>query len=326
MSEHGYINRGFGPSKIHVNPVGNMLIGPGINPDVIQDSRGLFRRTQTDIAAVGAVILSSPGQLDIEDYQLWAQDSWKEEHGSVEAAHRFSVKLCEEHEEFGIALIKYLRQPSDALRDDLISEAGDVLWCTTSVLSNANQSLKSSLQNYLHSLVRGTIVYEGETLRYPRWRTYANQLAIKNLEPLMTSDINALFDIGYVPQESTVMMLDDEGMERENSLEELYSLWGLRAVYAFSLRNLAHRQFGVHEVFGDDEQFRDNRSVEEFGSIGTLLSEVGSFIVMDTLYTTRQATGATFGQIVQKNYKKLSQRVAADLVDHTDGTRPDDLK
>ena len=167
---------------------------------------------------------------------------------------------------------------------------------------------------------------ENGKLRYPTWRKRAIRVATKNLGPVVVQDVDRVFKKAYVPQPSTIMLLEDEAMEKEISPEDSYRDWLVKSVYAFGMRDLMHRQYGTHEVFLGDEAFYDPPDAEEYTALGKRIADLGAHIFFETVYKTRQATGATLGQIIQKNYLKLTGRVEANLVDHADGARPEELQ
>lgn len=252
------INHGF-PSRTYLNPVGNCIVGPGYNPNVFLGPDNLFGRSDVHAAAIGRHILRRADTLSLQDYQLWAQDSWKAEHGSPEAARRFANKLIEEHEEYNLALQNYLYEASDQNADDLVSEAGDVLWCLTSGLSNASESLEDSVQHYLFNLIKGTVIIQDGRPRNPSWRRKAISVATKNIRPVQTRDIDAMFAAGYIPQPSANMnLLEGEETEREEFRDDLRHRWIMTLSLLFTMSKLMHRQFGIHERFDDFFATRDS--------------------------------------------------------------------
>jgi hypothetical protein len=84
--------------------------------------------------------LPTPEFNHIADYEAWAAQHWLNTPGSIEAQLHAREKLDEEVHELIEAL-------STGTPDEIISEAGDVLWTATAAGSNAGISLTEVLHN-----------------------------------------------------------------------------------------------------------------------------------------------------------------------------------
>jgi NTP pyrophosphatase (non-canonical NTP hydrolase) len=78
----------------------------------------------------------------VSDYEYWANQDWIHEHGTLSAQIHARRKFEEEIDELAEAI-------SSGVPEDIISEAGDVLWTATANASNADVSLNESLRYYV---------------------------------------------------------------------------------------------------------------------------------------------------------------------------------
>jgi NTP pyrophosphatase (non-canonical NTP hydrolase) len=132
-----FINKGdigykpFGPQPIHI--ISNA--GPIANP---VEKDGLFYNQPERRHALIETVT---------DYQEWAEEGWKQQHGTYEAAKRFLAKLQEEVGEVETAYISFITNgsmPDSKEGSEFLSELGDVLWCATALASNSSSDIDSA--------------------------------------------------------------------------------------------------------------------------------------------------------------------------------------
>lgn len=93
--------------------------------------------------------LSSPTFTHIEDYEAWAATRWIHPKGNIEAQHHARGKFNEETQELIDALSR-----EDKDLDEIISEAGDVVWTGLANASNVDigisESILAAFPGYFH--------------------------------------------------------------------------------------------------------------------------------------------------------------------------------
>ncbi|MEO6110045.1 MAG: hypothetical protein ABIP50_03490 [Candidatus Saccharimonadales bacterium] len=317
-----FINRGDGGTpKTMINPKGpsHYLFGSGENDSVAMES-GLYSRrilTDEELLAFSEVIETDPARLTLEDWQLWTQHAWKTEHGTSESAERFGEKLIEEYAETDAAMLAYLEEPTEQKRVALLSEAGDVLWCLAAGMSNSGVSAETALQSHLMQASMGILIFNNQGQpTYPKWRTTAMETAHRTLSPISLADVDNLILAGYEPQPSLVMNLE-EGDEFDGDPVEAYYRWQIDTAIPYSVRSLMQQQL-PSEDSGYQGSSSYNRFREDIGLNAT-------YIFLRTAFMLRVVAGASLTDAVAINYAKIHSRIAAGLVDHSDGERPDEL-
>lgn len=92
-------------------------------------------------------------ELPLQVYQEWVELDWKKLHGTYEATERLMGKIIEEA---GVEFVQAsvdLEDQDEFLRKqnskEFIDEAGDALWCTVAVASNAGVDVTEATRLYL---------------------------------------------------------------------------------------------------------------------------------------------------------------------------------
>lgn len=269
---------------------------------------GLFYRNdlQIDIQEATERLLGGTGL--IQDYQYWADQAWKKAHGTYEAVERFGDKLYEEHEEFANEL-RPLTYGDTVDSEKLISEAGDVLWCTTALASCATADLDAAFKILLFRYIRGVqhVAPDGDYVE-PPWRTTAAALATK-YEQLTMADIDLLMKAGFEPLFSPVMNIFDPEDDEDSPIDHLLTSLALCA----ALRNETEAQYGWD---GDSLVLPG-----AFKEKSHLVGELAAGLFLEVSWITRKVSSVGLGQILGANVLKVNSRVATQTVDKSDGKR-----
>jgi hypothetical protein len=302
-------------------------------PNIVLSPDGMFKRQEymdEDVARIREKIDSDPASVDLEEYQFWTQDSWKASHGSWEATERFADKLVEEHEELSVAMYGVLRDTRnrEARIKDLVSEAGDVLWCLNALISNMSGNLRNGLQRYLYEASMGTLVYDYDSenqrslLRHPVWRDQALQVATSNLGDLTYGHIDDLLRAKFMPNPSVAMNIGSED-ECLTDPAEIMSSYDISKMEAVALQVTAKRQYN----YGEDPSEGNGlyHSADSYMHISHEASKMAGKMVLDVGFVLHALAGATLGDAIRSNYTKITARVQANRVDRGDGVRTEDL-
>lgn len=293
-----------------VQPLGeNMMIHPSFHATPEQRD-GLFYRSDLpiDLDEATARILGRSGM--VQDYQYWVDTGWKKEHSTYEAVERFGDKLYEEHQEFNIELRPVIHSDSETVSaDNIISEAGDVLWCATALASCATADLDAGFKSLLYRYVRG-VQHIGDNNKAiePKWRQAAGDLSIK-YDQLTIRDIDDLLSVGFEPLPSTVMNIyDPEEPDGGISSHLINSI----AICA-TLRNQTEEQYGWGgEAYVMPEMFKiKSRHV----------GELVAGLYLETTWIALSATEATLEDILHANVTKIDGRLQTNTIDKADGKR-----
>lgn len=237
-----------------------------------------------------------PGYMTLDTYQDWVELDWKVPHGSYDAVERFGAKLWEEGwdeavEEIHAACDAYQNGESVPNREHLVEELGDVYWVVTALASNAGVSINDAVKKYLH---REDVI---------SLRSY-DKLQMVTVDYIVTGP--SPFVPGVQPFEKYNDYADFDEYSAASKMQDI--------VAGFHLA--AQKQYGYgtdHFVSTYFEMCR--RDMEE---------DVGQSIVT-LAYIARRWAGATLAEMAQTNMRKLSSRVAANLIDKSDGKRPEKL-
>lgn len=332
MSEY-QINYGLRRSLPPIYPKGPfMLSAPSGTLGVFQSADGMFKREEfkeEDVEGIKANIARDPACVDLDEYQFWTQDNWKAEHGTSSAAERFAGKLIEEHEEFSIAMYGYLRSHDrDHATKELLSEAGDVLWCVNALVSNATGNIRSGLQRYLYDASMGTLVYEHDSdarrsiLRHPRWRNAALQVATDNLGDLTYGDLDRLLDGGFMPNISPEMNIGSEDESLTDPIEVFHE-YDHSKLDAMSLSSSARQQYGYDEGFRHVQT--RSHTAETYIQLARRIEWMGGKMILDIGFVLHSLAGLRLSQAVNANFKKINARVSANRIDKSDGDRTPEL-
>jgi NTP pyrophosphatase (non-canonical NTP hydrolase) len=298
----------------------NVLASPFSSAEIIERD-GLFTRhnelfNQSDLALE---LLTAHEGTEFNHYQYWAETSWKTEQGTKSSARRFIDKLREETLEFQQAIEDYrqnfLETDEEKLKEEVILEAGDIIWCLTALSCNARADIDAGARTVLFKYVRGTRHIVGETVEEPSWRNYAGTLATKYGQ-LTLGEIDGLIDEGFEPSPSPVMNVINPERD-EYSLDE-HLLMG--SILAASLALMHEKQYGYAEE--NSEESSSFVMQQKFDELGIEVAELASQLLVETLYIVKKVLpDVTLAEIVSKNVTKLSKRVETQTIDKQDGTR-----
>ena len=296
-----------------IQPSDQFILGSGDRLPQGSEQNGLFYRTDIDLnpASVGQEIIGNPADASLTDYQIWVEAGWKTEHGSYASLQRFTNKLFEEYTELQQAYKQGLATPTN--REDIVSELGDVLWCTMALMSNGGAAVDSHLKNLLYDYCQGIVHFvDGQPSR-PSWHTQIGQLATKR-ESLTVGDISKLIEAEFEPTPSTVMNVDANELfdEPDDHLDALQS-------YLYFITRHHDRQFGYHE---------DHTTQEAFHLRGKDLGRLGAQATLEVAFLAHHLTTgqASLREVVRHNVHKISGRIAEQRVDQSDGERPEHLR
>lgn len=292
-----------------VTPSGeNLYFHPSFHATPEQ-REGLYYRSDLPIDIDQATERLLHGKGLVQDYQYWADQAWKKEHGTYAAVERFGDKLYEELEEFGNEL-RPVTYGESVAAEKLISEAGDVLWCATALASCAMADLDASFKTLVFRYVRGVQhIMDDGSYSQPSWRATASKLATK-YEQLTTADINKLLQAGFEPLFSPVMNIDEPDSDEGSPVDHMYTCLGVCA----ALRNETEAQYG----WNGDSHVLPGAFKQKSHVIGELVASV----FLETAWITRKVTGASLADILRANVTKVNSRVATQTVDKSDGQRP----
>jgi len=309
----------------HLYPVAPNISGiVGENQQFAYDpERALYMRTDDHTVRMHEYLTQCPdGSITLSRWQQWSQDAWKVRHGTPEASLRFVDKLHEEYEELGEEIHAAVREGSvdTTRRQKIISESGDMLWCLTAVASNVDTSLEESYREYLRDCSNGTHIMVDGALVAPSWRETAMAQVVTG-RLLTDKDVDRFLASGYVPQPSPDMNLDPEDFEPQ-SPRDIMRDWVLYRILPYGLENLSHYYYRVNEDASRREEAVPYGATENASITRRLVAET----MIRTLHAAKVLTGATTGEIMRENYHKITGRVVANLVDKTDGERPQELQ
>lgn len=308
----------------HIFPVAPATGVMDDNPQFTYDpASGLYMRTDEVSKNFGERLnCTADGSITLRLWQEWSQDAWKVRHGTPEASVRFATKLEEEYDELGTEIRRAVENGSVdfELRESIVSEAGDNLWCQSAAASNVGVSLEEAYRSHLSDIAEGTRILIDGKPTVPNWHgTIMAQVCTGRL--LTDHDVDTFLTSGYVPQPSTHMHLDPEDFEPQSPSDVLHD-WDLYRVLPYAVANLSLYYYGVNEDLARREEPAPHDSAENNAAMQTVIAQA----MIRTLYTARVLTGATMGEIVRKNYQKLTGRVVLNLLDKTDGDRPEYLR
>lgn len=313
------------PRPEYIFPVAPNITGvTGDNPQFEHHPEsGLYVRADEEARNFGERLKRTPdGSFTLRWWQEWSQDAWKERQGTPEASIRFITKLHEEYDELGQEIYRAVEMGSvnAELRDKIISESGDGLWLQAAAASNVGVSVEEAYRQYLRDLGHGMrILVDGEPI-LPDWHgTAMAQVCTGRL--LTDHDVDRFLAAGYIPQPSTHMYLDPDDFEPQSPHDILHD-WMLYRILPFSIANLSLFYYGVN----DDLTPREEPVPYDPATNRVHMERLVSESMIRTLHAARVLTGATMGEIVRKNYEKLTGRVLLNLLDKTDGERPKQLQ
>lgn len=309
----------------YIAPIVPNLTGTiGENPQFAYDPEsGLYVRTDEGTRDFGERLQCTPdGSFTLRWWQEWSQDAWKVRHGSPEASQRFTAKLHEEYEELGIEIYRAVKKGSvsAALRDKIISESGDTLWCLSAAASNAGVVEEESYRQYLLDLGHGMRILVDGVPTLPGWHGAAMAQACTG-RLLTDYDVDRFLEAGYIPQPSTHMNVEPDDFDPQSPHDILHD-WIHYRILPHAIENLSFYYYGINEDLTPREEPVPYDSETNKVNMQRVVAES----MIRTLHAARVLTGAKMGEIVRKNYQKLTGRVAFNLLDKTDGDRPDHLK
>lgn len=308
----------------HIHPVvDNITAVTGDNPQFAYNpEKALYVRTDDHTERMGEWLEQRPnGSITLSRWQQWGQDAWKVRHGTPEASQRFVTKLYEEYHELGLEIYRAVKKDSadNRLRKKIIAESGDILWCIGAAASNIDISIEESYREYLSQCSNGTKIRLDGRYVSPYWReTAMSQVVIGRL--LTDHDVDRFLASGYVPQPSPDMNLEPEDFFSPTS-EEILHDWAIYEVLPSVLATLSFQYYGVYEDLAPREEPTYIDAAKNAADARRIVAE--SFI--RTLYVAKMLVGATTGEILRENYRKLNGRAAMNLLDKQDGERPDHL-
>jgi hypothetical protein len=285
-----------------------------------QEREGLYfrRDMRYDYDELSRALQEGGSSSNFLLYQYWAESAWKTEQGTYSSAERFTNKLEEEHLEFKTAVDEFYHRKANydpVLAENVVLEAGDVLWCMTALASNASADIDAGMRTLLFRYVRGTQHVRNMVAVKPPWRDMAGSLAVK-YEQLTLKDIDQLINRGFEPQPTQVMNIfepDDDQFDIDQHL-----FFGRGVIAAMSNRHL--QQYG----YGDDlsESPASLVMLDKFNELGHEIAELTSQALLETLFVAKRVLpGLTMDEILRKNVEKISHRVHTRQVDKTDGDR-----
>ena len=259
--------------------------------------------------------------VPLEDYQYWAEGSWKTRHGTYDSAARFGGKLEEEFQEVVDAYKNFINEPpqnsqeKQRLGKEFLSELGDVLWCMSALGSNGGAKINAGLQIYLYKYTVGTQVINGQKLLPPKWREEAADLSTK-WERITPENIDDLLAAGFEPRISPEMNLyEDDYPEPPDIAGKFIEI----AALIQAAQTETDVQYGRRNVEGEAGNMLIGQSFFEARSV--VLSEICAATVLEVAYIARHELSASLLDVLQHNVQKLSSRIKDSKIDKSDGTR-----
>jgi NTP pyrophosphatase (non-canonical NTP hydrolase) len=260
----------------------------------------------------------SHGEVNtLTDYQEWCEAGWKQQHGTYAAASRFIDKLVEE-----VGEMKGAREAfRDAGKDrdgaeavELLSELGDVLWCTTALASNSSADIDAGLKMRLADYTDGVNDYSAGIGAQPAsWRMDA-ALAAHAFSDLSFDAITDLVRKRFEPLATPVMNIYDD--------EPQFSITGhieLVMMNAYGMKGLVDQQYGYGEAD------RAYVMLHLYDTKATDIATMAAEVYLNVAYIAHYELGLTLSDVVKKNIEKIERRIQAGRVDKSDGTRDTQL-
>ncbi len=256
-----------------------------------------------------------PKSLTVSAYQEWVENSWKAKHGTYEAAQRFVGKLLEEVGEMKDAYDIFIAEGdrSEDVASELLSEIGDVLWCTTACASNSTADLDAGIKLRMYEHAMGIAKFDKQDSKPFEWRKKIAEMATLQSD-LKLSDINEAIELGYEPFDSILMNISDDGPEY--SIDDHIMMIMTNAVM---LRGCVDQQYCYGEL-GDTVIY-----TEQYDSHGENVRLFSSNVLLHAYYVAHHVLGASIEDVLKKNILKIDARVSAKKVDKTDGVRSQEL-
>ena len=253
----------------------------------------------------------------ITNYQKWAESGWKKPHGTYEAALRFIGKLFEEVDELQQA-DKIFMNNKDELKSpeyahDLLSELGDVLWCTTALASNSSADIDSALKIRMYEYTMGLNFYDDGAKMTAPWRNDLAMLATSESN-IKLSDISEVIAEGFEPQPSTAMNL-----EYDDSKLEIFQHMDMLKNLTFNLRSIVDQQYNYGET--------ENLYImpELYDDRAHIVASLAAEVYLNIAYIARERLDTPLEGVVAVNMAKINARIESQRVDKIDGNRSTNL-
>lgn len=275
-------------------------------PQSKRADNGLFFRAEDSNAALRQEVLAliegtrEVSDVSITGYQAWVEEAWKAKHASADAARRFTEKLEEERDE----LIEELMNP-EAEKDDIESELGDLLWLAAAATSNSGGMLDGALKNAVFAYHHGTkpAFYGGLKADTLPWQRVSGSIAMQ-LQDVTFGELDELFVAGFEPHPFTARNVFDD--------EATMDLYSLPLEIAVATGNVV---LTVHSQWSDEGQSYPS---SHYG--GNRVAPAAAYLVLLCGHAAR-LTGSSLSGVAAHNIRKLSQRIAHNRIDKTDGSR-----
>lgn len=246
-----------------------------------------------------AAIAAEGFNLPIDDYQAWCELNWKKPQGTAESAERLRSKLLEESREVQAAVMMPEHRRT---AEDIISELGDLLWCTNGISSDLKVSVKHGLMMLLDRYGRGTRYIHDYS--EPTWVKAAQKITYDN--GMSLHDIDRIIDEGYEPQASTYMYIDEDPEAITISIQD-------------ALGNLDTHTRLLSSIAAINYEDNNYQSGETYQA--DVAEHLAGCIYMDIAFLAKHSAGMSLTEVVRRNILKLSERVDKNLVDKSDGPR-----
>lgn len=311
---------------------------------IIYEAGGFYQPANTEevlrrrAAAEPFIAGERPSEdLELQAYQEWVELDWKTPHGSYSAVERLMDKLVEEA---GLELVyaeRELRETAETEQPGRLaafeSEAGDALWCTVAVASNAGVNITQAARLYLR-----------------KWYLHPDPvgpITFGNLEAKLKAHKPAhVIDPHFLP----------DGCEAEDFIPNIatYLTW-----FSVSAGNALDRQYGYNErpdwvalsrFLQEITEVRSPEAVELINAFAKSVERAGinqgdveeiethilegyhKYIADKYVYPligdgivfleyAARERNLPLGEIAIKNMQKISGRVQAKTVDKSDGER-----
>ncbi len=254
----------------------------------------------------------------ITDYQEWAEVGWKTKHGTYEAACRFTSKLTEEAGELREADEIFENHGSNRDSEhaaELLSELGDVLWCSTALASNSSADIDAAMKLQLYEYTMGTANhrhYQEEGTISLHWRDVSVHLATKQAD-ISLSEISGLMAHGFEPLASPARNVDDEpDIDVDEHID-------LVMFDAWTLRCCVDQQY----TYGETDSVLS--LPESYHGKAKDIAAIVAEIYLNIAYIASKRLGLTLDDVVAKNMAKINARIKAKRVDKSDGARDAEL-
>ncbi|MCL2444848.1 hypothetical protein FWD07_01855 [Candidatus Saccharibacteria bacterium] len=272
---------------------------------------------------------TDPSQIHtLTDYQNFVNSDWKTQHGTYDSVNRFGEKLLEETDE----LYEAYESTAEDRDRELLSELGDVAFCAVALMSNSSADIDDGIKLRAYRYIRGVRDKDSNhPQEIPGWYPHTASIAI-DPAPTTISDIDRLMD-GLPPEVDFDLEFHSlPTLDFEPLLSPARNIYSddppdadvdqhLRHI-SLASKNLISAAQQQYRYGGDDEGLTHLKPYDYYrDNIG----EMAAYLMLEIAYFAKVSLSKTLRNVIDKNVEKITGRVAANLVDKSDGNRSAEL-